>query len=509
MTSKYKELSILILISLSVLTTIPTIENNSSLNSFQPFSFYLGLGTSYSTFYDQQQGLLNIYTVSYEQSELFFFNYTISNSQIPSVGSNYLFLSELYGFQPNIVNINYFISNYTQFLAISTNNNTGSYFNIFTLGKQSKNYSISDNSDYTLVSINRFSNSPDVYFSLYNDTTFFIIKYSFETNSYITFFSTSSLPIGSVKVFYVSFFMLDNKIYTSVVTGNRTVIGVNGSFPIYSYSNLNSWIYILNTNGILFSKNFPTFDLNAFTSLDKGLLLYSSLNSTYFMYSYSNQSFDVFNPLIPNSVNSSVFKPFDNQSFLILNNNNFEFVSLQNNGNAGYTYQENAIYYFQDYYDPFSHNIQALSTGTEKYYIFSLVNYQFSTEILLNNVNNALPSDVLNTSSYTPPNGTFTTSGTLLANQYASTSTSTITSTDIGMISPSILFFIIIAVIISIGTVFFIYRKKSYQVYSSQGSKTNIIKNNLNNTYSINICRFCRNRTREGDIFCENCGKRL
>ena len=388
---KIKFTIIIFLLPILLLTAIPVASIGSQSNNDTNFSlpFNQLANVKFSTFFNNQQNLLDIYTISLSNNDFYLTNNTFSqNGNFYYHGLDIINSTALLDSTAIIQDFNYFLSNNSQFIVVSSTHNSINYLTIDILNTNTT-FMQSSFSQYRLSTITRFTDSPDVYFSFYNTSTFTIIKYNFQTSSFSTFFKTANPPVGN-QISDISVFSLDDKLYVSVASRN----------PL-DFSNSDSNIFIFNDLQMIFSKHFPKIDINTFTSSGSGLLLYSMLNSTFFTYSFNDNSFTAFIPQMSNNYNLTTLSPFDNNSFLILNYNSINFIELQNTGTS-ISFQYESTYYIKNSNSPNDQNaLQAFTIGSSKYYLFSGINQNNEFEITVQNAKTAPSSFLLKTTTIT------------------------------------------------------------------------------------------------------------
>ena len=186
------------LVFLPLLLTLPSTGSSQSTNDSSgyrvPFS-YPTTFARYSTFVDQNKSEVNIYSsylLNTHTSYLFYYTFLIlSNSTLTpnseSTSKNIIInTTSLVGNSSSLNDFDYFISNNSRFLIISSSSQTTPYpYNTTILDlSNNRSYSQLGNFYYNIVSVNRFATSPDVYFVLYNSSTFLLVKYNFQSNSF-------------------------------------------------------------------------------------------------------------------------------------------------------------------------------------------------------------------------------------------------------------------------------------------------------------------------------------
>ena len=440
-----------------------------------------------------------IYNSSYGPEFLLnYFAYSPSNSTLISdVG---VFTSSL-AYSSKIEDFNYFITSDIGLLAVSVENNSGYFLSIAVLHRNqiNKTYSINSSSKFNLDYITSFTGSNDVYLSFNNDQTFTILKYNYESNSFSKYFSVQIPGPGSDKISDVNAFKLDEKIFALVTVKN-----------INDETNSNCSIYIVNQQQILFNKTFLRLDINTFTPYSSGLILYSKNNGTFYDYQFSSSKIVAFDTNLSYNYNVSTFKPFDNQSFLVLGSNYIKLVNITD-------ISGNAILHDQDTYIISNSNnfndqsvIQTLILQSQKYFIYGTIN------------NNLFDFDIFNIAY--PPNGIQPRSSNI-----ENSITTNATNNTIGpILNVSPIFILSITVIVGCIIVLIIYIKDKHKRNNDSSTPTRTLdyekrKNDfveksqnkgqnkdLNTIIIPNYsCQLCGTVNSPEDIFCQECGSRL
>jgi hypothetical protein len=169
------------------LFSFPSINSNSSLNknSNTDFSLLSPRGQTYfSSYVDNNTGSANIYTANSYYDSLVLNSFSIMNDQLESSEALSLSVMQLLGDYGYVQYTNYFISNDSKFVILRTYLYPINTFTILSLDTNNSISFDSDTSAYYLSLITRFSNSPDVFFCLNNDTDYLIIKFSFTNNNF-------------------------------------------------------------------------------------------------------------------------------------------------------------------------------------------------------------------------------------------------------------------------------------------------------------------------------------
>lgn len=402
---------------------------------------------------------------------------------------------------------NFFISNNTEFIAVS------SYFNgnySFTIKDLQTNQTLSESgiTPYAISLVTSFNNSSDVFFIFYNETMFNIAMYNFQLNQFSIFSHSKNLFYNKYYLSNVDVFTIDDKLYSSYV------ITDNSSSPI----TYNSTVLISNSGKMLFNKTFNDFDLGFFTPTTSGFILQSSQNSEFYDYHISSDS--ILNTgQILNGI--SALKPYNNNSFMLLTSNKLYQFAINSSLNINHLTIVNTYDLVNNifYNELFSYN---LDSG--KFYILGMQNQSIEYTISKNNYGQgpisppSLPSStVLNPSSSsgaastTPPP-----TAPSVTYSYQSQSTSTLQSIFTPDPTGVILIFILF-IIGFIGVIIYSNRqRKKEQDYNSRNQSTNNIYNHQNiwenkNQYRRinNFCIECGSPVEPNDVFCQNCGKRI
>ena len=197
---------------------------------------------------------MNVYTAYLSNSLLVLTSYNVTNISGTKVNELIFNTSALNPPLSNLKDSNYFISNNTGFLIISSELNNYSYINIFDLSNNQTFKTLGDN-NYNIGSINRFTESPDVYFSIYNSTTYLLVKYSFQTNSFSTILIKTVPTNNLVQVMKVRTAMIQDKFYISIIAGSSD----------NNLNNYTSYMYIFDNQAMIFKKSFSSLAVTSFT----------------------------------------------------------------------------------------------------------------------------------------------------------------------------------------------------------------------------------------------------
>ena len=234
-------------------------------------------------------------------------------------------------------------------------------------------------------------------------------------------------------------------------------------------------------------------------------------NSTFFDYSLTNNKYTAISDSgIYNNYNYSVFRPFNNYSFLALSYNQINLINILNT-TSGFSLQESFGYYITEgnNLDQNNHNnLDAFSIAGNNYYIYSDVNHFGSYEMIVQDIHSS-PID------FQP----ITSSSSVSTNQnYYSYTSFTSTSSTSGSDFFNFIAIIVIGLIIfaSIG-VYLNQRNNSNRYYEpidkSYLSRSNNYTNvNAKSDQSMNKAKFCFNcgsTVSPDDVFCQNCGNKL
>lgn len=413
------------------------------------------------------------------------YNYSISNSSY--VGEIGVPFSTLFNSTPTIKDFNFFQTNNVTLLTISSIINSTDHFNIYALHNDtiSETFSLNGSSPYVIEYITSFSNSSDIYFSVYNTSSFFIIKYDYQANSFSLVFLTPKLNSMFV-ISNVNVFKLDNKLFLSYTTNYSN-----------NYLNINSNIYILEPNRILFNKTFTNLDVTTFTPYSAGLLLYSYSNSTFFNYQYTSDTVAVFHTNIAYNANMSTFKPFNNQSFLILG---YEYLMVENinYNNSVLTLQNQYTYLISNSNNQLDHSvIQTFILQSQMFYVYGTINNNNLYNFDVHDIRNS-PFEIL-----LQPSSTIS---------YSSSAGLDLNSP--GNTDP---IFIIIIVLLAMIIIPVTYAKFKKPVVN----ETKLIKKGNNDQLAPKkanektqmipslTCSSCGFESKTGDVFCQNCGQKL
>ena len=489
MASQYKVFFICLLVFMPFSATLPTtgaIQKSNKISSYNiPFRL-APLSVKYSTFVNYGSEYVNVYTAYQSGLFLYLSNSTLTTTSGSTSNDFIINTADKISSTSDLLDYNYFISNNNGFLILSSQLSNNYQIKIINL---SNNQSFVDtgSTDYHIVSINRFSNSPDPYFSVYNSSEFMLLKYNFQTNNFSIILSKAIAINTNLEISNVRILMFNDKLYISFLA-QTTVFG-----NISATTNL----YILNTNGIILNKELQDFALTSFTTIPGGLLLYSLYSSSYYQYSYSQGAISLLSTNLPPG--TSLLCPYDNNSFLLLDSNTFKLITRLSTNN----FEIDLSYFVQNSEYPNNQNtLQAIFLAND-YYLYSGLNNQGKFEIYFSNSFEA-PNDF----SISAPT---TLSVTTSYPQYY-TSSYAYTNISANNLVPLALFIIIFLIII--GAI----------VLNSKKNRSNRYYNPRDRYYSQNYqrnqyypqqrqqtlhCSNCGSKVELGDIFCQNCGSRL
>jgi len=302
---------------------------------------------------------------------------------------------------------------------------------------------------------------------------FSIVKYSFALNKLLLVYHTPNLTDGENVISHVSTFNIHNKIYACVVTNNLQSNGVTSS------------VYLVNGKGLLLSKTFQLYDFSTFTTTTQGLLLYSNSTKIFIEYSFANNGFlpFVLSSFTQNPINfsNSVFWPFDNDSFLMLNYNSLNLINITSN-----PYQSNLQAQrsstLKNMITP-TNSIRAFESGSDKYYSYCGLNNNNSYEIVVSNINKAPVDFVKN-------------SGANISNSFS---------------SPTNFFIILVIVLILLYLFRFkvFFKGRNQRQRNNYSSNEDVSSSRISGVYSdqnSSHCSRCGYIRSKNDRYCQDCG---
>lgn len=488
---RLKKLFVIVLIFLPLIFSIPSIGTNQSVTDF---SLTLNPGLSpyrFSTSQPTPNGSVNLFHAYLSYKDLYVSNDTIAPT------TNYVNTQSLVNLTAlmnsnssfNVNDFNYFISNNSQFVLLSTYSATnGSQINIFNL-KNNNSFDMNSTTTFKLGSITNLGNTSDVFFTFYNTTTYSIVRYNFTADTFSIFFNSTNISLSNKTILTAHEFALNNQFYVSLTSQNST----NGA-------NVNTTIFILNSKGLVFNKTFTGLNINTFTTFENGLILYSKSWSTYYKYFYSTGSYTSFFPSFQNYYNATQLYPFDNNSFLLLNFNTLVAINiLDNNANS---FMVTHVYNF--YISQLT--MRAFIIQGTHYYLLKGIGNDGFMDFVMNNIN-------------TPPSVFLIQTTTTPTNNYSQSSYQTgitYSSTNSGNPLIALAVFILIIVIPILGVIVFIAKRKDRYYppqrnnsYSTRNQYTSRYRTQTNTKYKYQFCRNCGTAVQPEDIFCQNCGNRL
>ena len=154
-------------------------------------------------------------------------------------------------------------------------------------------------------------------------------------------------------------------------------------------------ILIIGSTDVLYNITIQNKEISTFTTYGAGLLLYETNTNTFDTLTFENGSIIKFNAIPSIDFTSSAFKPFDNQSFLLLNSNSLAEVDFMHNGNR-LILEENKSYMITNSNHPNNQQaIEALELNNEKFYAYCGINTNNLWEVAVANINSA-PTEFMN-----------------------------------------------------------------------------------------------------------------
>lgn len=489
--------SVTIILLFFILSTcsVPGMSSNQPLNKTNSADFLIHYSTGlthFSTYVDDNKSTANIYTANTNANSLNLNNYSIVNYQLESSNTSTYSLSQLLGNFGYVQYLNYFISNNSRFVTLRTYLDPTNTFTILSLNTNKSISFQSNTSAYYLSLINRFSNSSDVYFSLNNETNFIIVKYSFSTNNFSIFFQ-KTYP-GGIEV-----------PITGIYKDNRI-------FFLLNIMTKSSHLLILNEQGYILDKTFQNYQIETFTPVNNGFLMYLTDNVFYF-YDFTNVNYQL---SIPNIGYVKILRPLNNNTFVAIGTNYLSIVKVNETGQsidlqAEYTY---TINYQDDLY--LQYLFQALDINGMNYYMYQNQNYSSGdTYIAINHIYTT-PTNYNN-----PLTTTTTNSYSTSQNQAQIQSTSSTVSIQTLSNNNSLIYLILLGSIFLVaGFIVFMSTRKSrnprrkldFLSINNRHDKT--VSSSNNNVSKIVIlksssCSNCGGSILPDDLFCQNCGNKI
>lgn len=420
-------------------------------------------------------------------------------NQTPSIGNLVqeftIYPYNEFNISGGILDFNFFFFNSYLLTSISYISNNVYYmkFALLLNNKVLTTYTLQGASKYTISYVTTFSNSSDVYFSFYNDQSFGIVKFYFSTLKYFNFYSTNVTQMGGEKIADVNVFKLDNKLFCSILSK------VTSSNDVF-----NSTVIILNQQGVLFNRLFRDFEITTFTSYSTGLLFYSMMKNSFYNYDYQTNSINSLALSDKNFYNLSTFKPFDNNTFLVLGPNTISLYSITNSSGS-LIVQSEKNYVITDSNNPTDHAVaEPFILQSQKWYIYKGISNTKEYTISMLSVLKP-PSD------FTP----------------LSTDSNLFSTTD-SVITPNIdlnfpILFLLLLIISVICSVYIIsskqkkndlnknviYDTNKLKVYTSSQKNYGTIGQKNEKTNYNSFCTYCGEKFQQNDVFCMNCGKEL
>ena len=234
-------------------------------------------------------------------------------------------------------------------------------------------------------------------------------------------------------------------------------------------------------------------------------------NSTFFAYSMTNNQYTAISDSgIYNNYNYSVFRPFNNFSFLALSYNQINLINILNS-TSGPSLQESFSYYVTggNTFDQNNHNIlDAFSISGSSYYIYSDVNHFGQYEMIVQDINSS-PFD------FQPVTSSTSVSTNQNYNSYTSfTSTNSTTASDFF----NLLLIVFIGIIVFASIAVYLNQRNNSNRYYEPIDKSYLSRNNnftnanAKSDQSMkkeNICFNCGSVVSPDDVFCQNCGEKL
>jgi hypothetical protein len=438
----------------------------------------------YNTNVNQLKNQLDIFASFIDSNNIYLSNFMNDGSGY--VIQNFTFYSLAnFGDYNQISDFNYYHANNTCFITITNGNVGNALFHIIIKNENTTQFFFPGY--FQVALINQLSDSSDVYFSIYNSTTFLLLKYSFETQTISTVFHTENLPIDS-QILFVDVYTLDDKIYLLIFSKDT-----------FTNSNLNSWVYILNNNStVVFSKAFVGLEISSFTSYDKGLILYSMTNSSFFKFEYAENKTSFLSQSYHSNISS--IRPFDNATFLTTND---EFIGYYKIGDINETLPNIHVDYFH-YITPTlstaSRTIQAIKLDNFYYYLLASFN-QESRFVFQVDLYNVFPTAFKLTTAIDINN-----------NNYIYTTTQVNSSAYSVLIGLMFIIFLLFGVVAFYSK--FLRSNPSYYLsrdrhYLGENASIYQKNNNAMDHRGKMFCSDCGSSVMIGDMFCQYCGNKL
>lgn len=478
---KFKVFLIIILFFISIISIDPSATNQKSTGLQSVSIPFQGIpwNVKYSSYFDPSSNSLNLYLVSLASDTFNFQDYSYGLSGLSASPITPIPFSSLHNFS-SIIDFNYYRVGSSRFFLFTYYYNQSSSLGLYVFGPTNSSFTFSGS--FNIVKIAQFTDSSDVFFILQNNTSFLILKYSFDLKQLTTFFSTDTTGING-NIQNVNTFMLDNKIFVSYSVYMQVANNL-----------IESSVFILDQNGVLFNRTFNQFYFKTFTPYQNGLLFYQNQNTTFYNYNFAT---DQITKLMYSNIYGfdEVFAPFDNNSFTDLGDTDLSIVNIaQNKGIPvlNYQYSFNAKrsyggnYYNQSY-------IQTFILNSSKYYIFSSISYNYVFYITINKINEA-PQDF-----FQPNSG-------------ASTSFMTVgKDNNNNHQSPALWILIILGTcgVIGGGFMFFKSRSSSYKPSPKSELEPEAHTDLASKNYVTRSCPSCGSKVIPGDLFCQNCGSKV
>lgn len=484
---KTKVLILIILFVLCNLSFLPSQAKDTSLSShtisFNDNNVSFSLKTNYG------QSSINIYSIYSDYNSFHISNTTgsMANNSYITSSSITIPISNIVSSYYSILDENYFISNNSRFIAVSTFSNINNNYNL-TIKNLHTNKTLLEQgqSPYKIALINSFDNSSDVYFTFYNETMFTIAKYSFQNNNFTIYEHSKNLSYNDYFISMVNVFFLNNKIYSSFVITDNT-----STTPTQS-----SRVLISNMDNIVFNKTFPSMSIDFITPSSLGFLFHSYQNSKFYDYRFSSNNYIQIPTFIP-AIDQ--LKPFDNNSFIIITNQ-ILLCSFK-------VSQTSSVIYFNESYNlqniNYNKKLVAFTIASGSYYILGMPDSGAKYTISIFN-KNEIPTNIM---------AVLTTTISLGTTNPLPQSTSTIPSSN----NTGSLLILLLIILVAIGLIVFDKRKdrkNQYKPRDEMFQNTSKYQNQNVSTQKQNpiltrFCVECGSPVTPDDVFCQNCGRRI